>query len=172
MLFRSNLANTLISLQKFEEAEKELERVADVIKQSKGSERKDLREYQLQTYRKLFEKSERSEKLVATALELCRIHQGNPEELLYLVKSLCRRLKSLESTSVPESVDNSTESTALKETAIEILGKAKAAGLEDDQVSASKLLSILEPQAESSESAMESSDEGDSKIDKTQAPLK
>ncbi|MCP4887873.1 MAG: serine/threonine protein kinase [Planctomycetaceae bacterium] len=166
-----NLADTLIDLQNFDQAEKELELVMNVIKQTNGSERAELREYQLQTYRYLFEKSGRSEDLVATALELCRIHQGDPDELLSLAKSLCRRLKSLERTSVAENMDSSSESTALKNTAIEILRKAKAAGLEDDHVKASKLLSILDPKAESSEIATEPSADSDSKADKAQVPV-
>ncbi|MGB0598230.1 MAG: hypothetical protein ACPGLY_16205 [Rubripirellula sp.] len=166
-----NLAGTLISLQKFDQAEKELELVTDVILHTKRSERKELREYQLQTYRKRFEKSGRSEDLVATSLELCRIHQDDPDVLLALAKSLCRRLKRLASTGVAESTGSSSESSALKDTAIEILRKAKAAGLEDDQVKASTLSSILDPKAESSEVTTESSADSDKKVDKGQVPI-
>ena len=143
-----------------------------MIEQTKVSERKDLREYQLQAYRKLFQKSKRSVNLVGTALEPCPVHHCDPEELLFFAELLCRRLKSLESTSVAGSIDKSNESNAHQETAIEILRKAKAAGLEDDQVSGSKLLSILEPRAEPSEIATESSDERDSKVNKTQVRCK
>ncbi|MDG2223330.1 MAG: tetratricopeptide repeat protein [Rubripirellula sp.] len=159
-----NLAGTLVDVQRFDEAEEELDNATEIIKQAKGGERVELREYQLQTYCNLFEKSGRSEDLVATTRELSKIHQRDPDELLSLAKSLCRRIKKLESTDVAASPDSSGELTALKKAATEILRKAKAAGLDGDQISKSHLLRTLNPNVEPRKVGTESIPDGSSEV--------